>query len=82
MHIQNIQAVNEEKVDFTNVGDEFKAKTTTLFENIKAFFRQVQVHQEQASNIRRHSMKTRQQHDILNQLRLEEKHSLGLYSHM
>jgi hypothetical protein len=82
MHIQNIHTLNEEIVDFTNVGDGLKAKTTTIFENIKALFRQVRVLQEQASNIGRHSMKAHQGQNILNQLPLEEKHRLGLYSLM
>ena len=79
MHAQYIQTVNEGKVAFTDVEDGLKAKTNTIFENIKAFFRQMHVQQDQANNIGRHSMKAHQRQGGLNRLPLREKHSLGLY---
>jgi len=78
MNVQNIKIRNKGKDNVDAFGNWLKVRTTAVFDNVREFFKQYRIQQEKAKNNRNRSMKARQQ-DILNNLPLDAKHSLGLY---
>ena len=78
MNVQNIKIRNEGKGNVDAFGNWLKVRTISVFDNVREYFKQIRVQQVLAKNNRNHSIKAHQQ-DILNNLPLAEKHSLGLY---
>ena len=78
MNVQNIKIRSEEENNVGAFGNWIKVKAIAVFDNVREYFKQIHVQQEQAKNIRNRSIKAHQK-NILNNLPLAEKHSLGLY---
>ena len=78
MNVQNIKIRNEEEENVGAFGNWIKVKAIAVFDNVREYFKQIHVQQERAKNNRNRSIKAHQQ-NILNNLPLVEKHSLGLY---
>jgi hypothetical protein len=78
MNVQNIKIRSEEEENVGAFGNWAKVKATAVFDNVREYFRQIQAQQGQAKNNRNRSIKAHQQ-NILYNLSLAEKHSLGLY---
>lgn len=78
MNVQNIKIRNEEKENVDAFGNWLKVRTISVFGNVREHFKQIRVQQVLAENNRNHPIKAPKQ-DILNNLSLAEKHSLGLY---
>ena len=78
MNVQNIKIRNERKENVDTIGNWLKRSTIAVFDIARRYFRQIRVQQAQSNHDRNRSIKA-QQRDILNNLPLEEKHSLGLY---
>ena len=78
MNVQNIKIRNEGKEKVDAFGNWLKVRTISVFGNVREYFKHIQVQQEQAKNTRSRSIKAHQQ-DILHNLPLAEKQSLGLY---
>jgi hypothetical protein len=81
MNIQNIKIRNEEKENVDAFGNWLKLRTISVFDNVSEYFKQIRVQQVRAKNNRNRSIKAHQQ-DILHNLPLAEKQSLGLYQLM
>ena len=78
MNVQNIKIRIERKEDVDAIKNWLKLKTIAAFDNARKYFKQIRAQQAQPKNDRNRSIKAQQQ-NILNNLPLEEKHSLGLY---
>ena len=78
MNVQNIKIRIEEEENVGAFGNWIKVKAIAVFDNVREYFKQIHVQQERAKNNRNRSIKAHQQ-NILNNLPLVEKHSLGLY---
>jgi len=78
MNGQNIKIRSEEEENVGAFGNWIKVKAIAVFDNVREYFKQIRVQQEQAKNNQNRSIKAHQQ-DILNSLPLEAKHRLGLY---
>ena len=78
MNVQNIKIRSEEEENVGAIGNWIKVRTIAVFDNAREYFKQIRTQQELAKSNRNHSIKAHQQ-DILNNLPLAEKLSLGLY---
>ncbi len=78
MSVQNIKISNEGKENVGTIENWLKVRTIAIFDNARRYFKKIRFQQALSKNDRDRSTKT-QQRDILNNLPLEEKHSLGLY---
>ena len=78
MIVQNIKNRSEAKENTAPFENWFKVRAITAFDNARKYFKQIRIQQAQSTYDRKRSIKT-QQRDILNNLPLKEKHSLGLY---
>jgi hypothetical protein len=78
MNVQNIKIRSEEEENVGAFGNWIKVRAIAAFDNVRENFKQIHVQQEQAKNNKNRSIKGHQQ-NILNNLPLAEKHSLGLY---
>ncbi len=78
MNFQNINIRYEGKENAAPFENWLKVRTIAVFDKVRKYFKQIRVQQAQSKNYRNRSIKA-QQRDILTNLPLEEKHSLGLY---